>query len=316
MPGTADAAPAAPGPARAHRGPLAALEQKWGLILSGPYILGLLIFSVGPILFSWMLGFFHWDNLSTPRFTGLENWRRLVHDELFWKALRNTTYYVVGSVPSGVGLSLLLAVLVNRRLKGIAIFRTIYFLPVVTSTVAVALVWSWFYDANYGILNYFLTKGGDLVGLRLQPHAWLNDPDTAMAAIIVMSVWKGLGYNMVILLAALQGVPRELYEAAGLDGAGPVRKFIHVTIPCISPVLFFVVIVAMIGSFQVFDQVYVMTRDGRPADSTLTIVYLLYRHAFQYLDMGYASVIGAMLFLITLGITAVQLAGQKRWVTV
>lgn len=298
-----------------RRGPLAALERRWGLLLCSPYILGILVFSLGPILFSWMLGFFHWDNLSTPRFTGLENWRRLASDELFWKALRNTTLYVVGSVPSGVALSLLLAVLVNRPLRGIAFFRTTYFLPVVTSTVAVALVWSWFYDANYGILNYFLTKGGDLVGLKLQSHAWLNDPATAMPAIIVMSVWKGLGYNMVILLAALQGVPRELYEAAGLDGAGPVRKFIHVTVPCISPVLFFVVIVALIGSFQVFDQVYVMTRDGRPADSTLTIVYLLYRHAFQYLDMGYASVIGATLFLITLAITAVQLAGQKRWVT-
>lgn len=300
---------------RTRPGPLESLERRWGLLLAAPYIFGLVVFALGPIAFSWVLCFCHWDNLSAPRFIGMANWSRLFSDALFRKALGNTIYFVVGSVPAGVVLSLLLAVLVNRPVRGIGAFRTIFFLPVVTSTVAVALVWSWFYDPNYGILNYAMTKGGDLIGLKLQARPWLNDPSTAMGAIIVMSVWKGLGYNMVILLAALQGVPRELYEAADLDGAGPIRRFLNVTVPCISPVLFFVVIVALIGSFQVFDQVYVMARDGRPADSTLTVVYLLYQSAFRDLDMGYASTIGTTLFLITMAITGLQLAFQKRWVT-
>jgi multiple sugar transport system permease protein len=216
-----------------------------------------------------------------------------------------------------VALSLLMAIAVDRPLRGIAIIRTCIFLPVITSTVAVALVWAWFYDPNYGILNYAIASMGGAMGFEgIKPIEWLNDPSTAMGAIIAMSVWKSLGYNMVIFLAGLQGVPRHLYEAAELDGAGPVGRFIHVTLPSISPITFFVVVVSLIGSFQVFDQVYIMARDGRPAGSTMTIVYYLYKHAFQRLEMGYASTIGTFLFGMILVVTLAQIALQKRWVHV
>jgi multiple sugar transport system permease protein len=272
------------------------------------------LFSLGPITTALGLAFYQWDNLTPPRFVGLANWDQLFHDELFWKALRNTLFYVVGSVPTGVILALGLALIVNARLPGIGLFRTVYFTPVVTSTVAVALVWTWVYDSNYGLLNYVIEQIGKLVGLKIKPIAWLNDPRTAMPAIIAMSVWKGLGYNMIIFLAALQNVPRELYEAAAIDGANRFRQFWHVTLPSISPVMFFVVVTSLIGAFQVFDQVYIMARDGRPANSTLTLVYYLYNHAFRYLNMGYACTIGMALFVLIGAVTGIQLVLQKKWV--
>lgn len=292
------------------------MERTWGWLLCLPYAVGLVFFSLGPIAVALGLAFFRWDNLTPPQFVGLAQWERLFGDALFWKALRNTLTYVVGSVPTGVVLSLGLALLVNTRLPAIGLFRTLYFTPVVTSTVAVALVWTWFYDSNYGVLNYFLEVGARLVGIsRFEPVAWLNDPRTAMPAIVAMSVWKGLGYNMVIFLAALQNVPRELYEAAAIDGASRFRQFWHVTLPSISPVMFFVVVTSLIGAFQVFDQVYIMARDGRPANSTLTIVYYLYNNAFRYLDMGYACTIGMALFVLIGVVTGVQLVLQRRWVS-
>lgn len=298
-----------------QRSAMARLERRWGLLLCAPYIFGLVFFAAGPILFSWIIAFFHWDNIGTPEFAGLDNWQRLLTDELFWKCVGNTAYFVIGTVPAGVFLSLLLAVAVNRPLKGIGFFRTVYFTPVVTSTVAVALVWTWFYDPNFGVLNFLIERIARLFGLNPpDPIAWLNNPRTAMPAIMLMSVWKGLGYNMVIFLAALQAVPNHLYEAAELDGAGRIGKFVHVTFPCISPVTFFVVIITLIQGFQVFDQIYIMARDGRPANSTLTIVYYLYKHAFQFLEMGYASVIGTALFLIIFAITLTQLWLQRKWV--
>lgn len=296
---------------------LTRLERNWGLLLAGPYIFGLLAFAAGPILFSWVITFYSWDNIRPPHFVGVGNWVRLWNDALFWRAVGNTLLFVGGSVPIGVALSLVLAVAVDRPLRGISIIRTCIFLPVITSTVAVALVWTWFYDANYGILNYLIAVVGGVLGFQnIKPVEWLNQPSTAMVAIIAMSIWKSLGYNMVIFLAGLQGVPRHLYEAAELDGAGPVGRFVHVTLPSISPITFFVIIVSLIGSFQVFDQVYIMARDGRPAGSTMTIVYYLYKHAFVsgWSEMGYASTIGTFLFGMILVVTLIQLALQKRWV--
>lgn len=296
------------------RSSLARMERRWGLALAAPYILGLLAFALGPIVFSWIIGFFHWDNIGAPQFAGLDNWRRLFADELFRKSLANTLFFVVGTVPTGMFLSLLLAVAANRPLRGVGLFRTLCFTPVVTSTVAVALVWTWFYDSNYGVLNWILASTSSLFGVDFKPVAWLGEPRTALPAIMAMSIWKGLGYNMVIFLAALQNVPRHLYEAAELDGAGPVGRFFHVTLPSISPVTFFVAIVSIVGAFQVFDQVYIMARDGRPANSTLTVVYYLYKHAFQFLEMGYASVVGTALFAIIMVVTVIQLGLQRRWV--
>lgn len=295
-------------------GPLTRLEQRWGLLLAAPYIFGLLTFVVGPVAFTWILSFCQWNGITSPKFVGLGNWSTLLGDGLFWKAFWNTVYFVGVSVPAGVGLSLLLALLVNQKVPGIYVFRTIYFLPVVTSFVAVSLVWTWFYDPNIGILNYLIGEACGLVGLAPPSIPWLSDPSTAMLAIIVMSVWKGLGYNMVIFLAALQEVPKALQEAAVLDGAGPLQRFLHVTLPTISPITFFVVVITLISGFQVFDQVYIMARDGRPADSTLTLVYYLYKNGFEFLRMGYAATVGTALFLIIFLVTLVQLWGQRHWV--
>ncbi|MEQ8821138.1 MAG: sugar ABC transporter permease [Sumerlaeia bacterium] len=298
-----------------RRGPLERLERTWGLILAGPYIFGLLFFVAGPVVFTWVLSLCEWNGVTAPEFKGLGNWTRLLTDGLFWKASANTAYFVALSVPLGVVLSLLLAILVNQKLPGIKVFRTLYFLPVVTSFVAVSLVWTWFYDPNIGVLNYLISQTFKFVGLTPpEPVKWLNDPRTAMLAIIIMSVWKGLGYNMVIFLAALQEVPVSLNEAATLDGAGRFQRFLHVTLPTISPITFFVIVITLISGFQVFDQVYIMARDGRPADSTLTLVYYLYRNGFEYLQMGYATTIGTALFVIIFAVTLIQIWAQRVWV--
>lgn len=295
--------------------PILTAERRWALILLAPYIIGIVGLQCGPILATWLISFCRWDVVTAPTWIGLGNYQRLAEDAVFWKAMRNTLYYTAVSVPLGVSLSLALALLINRPLRGIWLFRTAYFLPVVTSTVAVALVWTWFYDTNYGMLNYLLDRAATLLGLGpIAPLPWLGSPKTAMLSIILMSVWKGLGYNMVIFLAALQNVPRELQEAAMLDGAGRWGQFRHVTLPVISPVLLFVVIVSLIGAFQVFDQMFIMTRDGRPANSTLTLVYHLYNHAFKYLEMGYASAIGVALFLLIAAVTALQWVARRHWV--
>jgi multiple sugar transport system permease protein len=302
---------------RRPSGPLGRLEATWGLLLAGPYILGLLVFVAGPIISTWFMAFLQWDGITAPRWHGMGNFDRLVHDGLFWRALWNTVYFTAASAPLGVALSLMLALLANVPMRGITIFRAACFLPVVTSLVAVSLVWTWFYDPQIGVLNYAIERAFALVGLAPpEPIRWLNDPRTAMPAVIIMSVWKGLGYNMVIFLAALQGVPKSLQEAAVLDGAGPVSRFRHVTLPIISPITFFVVIITTIGGLQVFDQVYVMTRDGRPANSTMTLVYYLYKSGFENLEMGYAATIGAALFLLVMAVTLAQLWGQRRWVHV
>lgn len=290
------------------------VERFWGLLLCTPYMVGLLVFAVGPILFSLMLGFFEWNSIGTPKFVGLQNWQRLFTDPLFRKAFFNTVFFVVGTVPTGVFLSLVLAVLLLTPKRLQSFYRSVYFLPVVTSNVAIALVWSWFYDSNYGVLNYVIESCFKLVGATPpDPVAWLNDPRTALPAIMVMTVWKGLGYNMVIFLAALQGVPKSLYEAAEIDGANVVQKFFYITVPSIAPVIFFVVVISTITGFQVFEQVYIMARDGRPADSTMTIVYYLYKSAFTNGEMGYASTIGTMLFLIIFVVIVAQLYIQRLW---
>lgn len=290
-------------------------QRHWALLLLFPYLFGLIVLQTGPIVSTWVISLCQWDIVTPPKWIGLGNYTRLLHDVIFYKALLNTLYYTGVSVPLGVALSLGLAMLINRPLRGMFIFRTIYFLPVVTSTVAVALVWAWVYDPNFGILNFAIDKASRFVGLGpAAPMPWLGSPRTAMLSIIIMSVWKGLGYNMVIFLAALQDVPQQLREAAQLDGASRWQQFRHVVLPIISPVTLFVVIISLIGAFQVFDQMFIMTREGRPANSTLTIIYYLYNNAFRFLEMGYAAALGTVLFGLIMAVTAFQLVAQKRWV--
>jgi len=272
-----------------------------------PTVLGLLLFSLGPVLASLAISFTKWDLLTTPQWLGLQNYTAMFHDDLFWQALWNTAYYTLGTVPTGVVLALLLAIAMNQKVKGIVFYRTLYFLPVVSSIVAISLLWSWIYYPDYGILNHLLHG----VGLPTLP--WLGSTQWAMPAIIIMSIWHELGYNMVIMLAGLQGIPQELYEAAQIDGAGAWSSFLYITIPMLSPVIFFVTVLSLIGSFQVFGASYVMTKGG-PLNSTLTLVYMIFREGFQYFDMGYASAIAYVLFLLILLFTLAQFNLQKFWV--
>lgn len=283
-------------------------EALEAYILILPTLLGLIIFTTGPILAALYFSFTNWNLLSTPKWRGLTNYIDLfTNDPLFWTTLKNTAYYVVGTVPIGTCLALLLALALNQKIRALAIFRTIYFLPVVSSVVAISVLWVWLYQADFGLINQFLRIFG-ITGIR-----WLSSPFWAMPAIIIMSIWHGLGYNIVIFIAGLQSIPTDYYEAARIDGANSLQQFRYITIPLISPVTFFVIILSLIGSFQVFEQAYVMTQGG-PVNATKTIVYYLYQNGFMYFHMGYASAIAYILFLIIVAITLIQFSLQKHWV--
>lgn len=278
-----------------------------GYVLVLPAMIGLVLFSLGPIVASGLLSFTRWDGFTAPVWTGAENYSLLFSDPLFWTALRNTAYYTIGSVVPSVVLSLLLAVAVNQKIRGVVIFRTLFFLPVISPPVAIAILWGWLYNAQYGLIDAVLNRIG------LSPIQWLSEPSTAMPAIIIMSIWSGLGYNMVLFLAGLQGIPQELYDAAKIDGANRWVLFRHVTVPLLSPTTFFIMVLAMISAFQLFDYVYIMTNGG-PMYSTMSIVLYIYQMAFQNFKMGYASALAYVLFVIIALVTFVQFRLQRRWV--
>lgn len=279
----------------------------WPLVFILPCLLGLVVFTYVPVLMSFGLSFTYWNLLGTPRFVGLDNYIEVLNDPLFWKTVNNTFIFVAGITVLEAALALGAAMALTRAFRGVALFRTIFFLPVITPMVSVALVWGWLYDPRYGWLNMLVQ------GFGMQPIAWLYDPQWAMLAIILLRVWKNMGYTMVILLAGLQGIPTHLYESASLDGAGSWQRFRHVTLPMLSPTLFFVITVSIINSFQVFDSIYLLTQGG-PQNSTQVLVYLLFNNAFQYYKIGPASAIAYILFLIILVITLVQWWTRKRWV--
>jgi multiple sugar transport system permease protein len=273
-----------------------------------PTLLGFFIFILGPVITSFLIGFTRWDLLTPPRWIGLENYYKMFFDmPLFWTILRNTFYYTLLYVPASVVLPLLVAIVMNQQLRGITFYRSVYFLPVVTSTVAVALVWQWLYNPQFGPINYLL----GLVGIR--GPEWITTPQWAMPALVLMSVWQGLGYNMVIYLAGLQGIPEEFYEAAAIDGANMWHRFRYITVPLISPTTFFVLIISLIGSLQVFEQTYILTQGG-PAYATLTISYYIYQQAFQWFHMGFGAALSYVLFVIILIFTLVQFRLQRLWV--
>ena len=272
-----------------------------------PSLIPLLLFMVAPMVSSIGLSFVNWNLLSPARWVGLDNYRTLVHDGNFHAALWHTLYFIGGYLPLTFVGGLVIALGLNQRLKGIAWVRTVYFLPVVTSWVVVALVWKWLLNPQYGMVNRLL----GLVGIH-GPGWWL-DPHWAMPSIILASAWKDLGFTMVIFLAGLQAIPEEYYEAASLDGAGRWSRFRNVTLPLLSPASFFVVVISLINNFQVFDQVWVMTQGG-PAGSSSVVVQQIVQNAFSYGRMGYAAAMSWALFAVILVVTAVQLRLQKRWV--
>lgn len=282
-------------------------EVLTGYLLIAPTVLGLLIFTVGAVVMALYYSFTEWDLITPPKWIGVKNYVDVFQAELFWQSMYNTVYYTLGTVPIGVALSLLLAIAMNQKLRGIVFYRTLYFLPIVSSTVTISLLWTWIYYPDFGILNY-------LLGLLGIPAVnWLQSLSWAMPAIMIMSIWAGLGYNMVILLAGLQDIPQELYDAAKIDGASNWQSFRYVTIPLLSPVIFFVIVLSLIGSFQVFGSAYVMTQGG-PMNTTLTIVYLIFNHAFRYFHMGFASALAYILAALIFGLTLAQIKLQGRWV--
>ncbi len=282
-------------------------EIFWGYVFLAPTIIGLALFTAGPVIGVFSMSFTSWDMLSPPKWTGFANYVDLTRTPLFWKSLINTLYYTAGTVPIGVGLSLALAILLNRKLKGIIFFRTIYFLPVVSSMVAVGVIWSWLYNAQFGLINWILMKFG------LSPVSWLSSTEWAMPAVIIMSIWKLLGFYAVLFLAGLQAIPNQYYEAARIDGANWWHNFRHITLPLLSPMTLFVLIMSFIYSFQVFEQTYILSYGG-PANATLTTVYYLFLNAFSWFKMGYAAAVGFVLFIFIFLITMLQLRLQSRWV--
>lgn len=291
----------------AARGPLGS-EERWAYLFIAPMLLGLVVLSAGPILASLAISLTDWDLLTAPAFVGFDNFAGLLGDRRFASALRNTTFYVVVSVPLGITLALGLAVALNRAIAGISLIRTMYFLPLVTSAIAVGLVWAWIYSPTNGLLNQLLEVFG------LPPQKWVSDPFWAMPAIVAMSVWQGLPASTIIFLAGLQAIPESLLDAASVDGAGRWHRFRYVTLPLLTPSLFFTGILSLIGSFQVFDQVFVLARPGQPTDATITLVYFIYENGFRNFKMGYASAASWLLFVIVGVLTLVYFRSQRRWV--
>ncbi|RLC73796.1 MAG: sugar ABC transporter permease [Chloroflexi bacterium] len=281
-------------------------QALWAYTFLSLSVLGLFIFTILPIIAAFGLSFVNWTLLSPPKWAGLSNFQRLLNDKYFWNALKNTFYYVIGVMP-GIAISLLLAVILNQKLRFTTLYRTLYYLPTITMWTAIALVWRWLYSPQYGLVNWAL----GLIGIH--GPAWLSDPHWAMPAQIFTSWWKGAGYNMVILLAGLQGIPQIYYEAASIDGANWWQRFRHVTLPLLTPTIYFVVVMTFIGSFGVFAQIYIMT-EGGPGQATTTIIYYLYNNAFKYFEIGYADVLAIAFFVIVFTFTVIQTQLQKRWV--
>ena len=282
-------------------------ESRAAMLFLAPNIIGFLVFTVGPVLYAVYLSLTEWNMVRSPVFTGLENFIKLFRDPRFYQAFKNTMVYTVGTVPVLILLSLLLAVLVNSKVKGISIFRTMIFIPVVASTVGSAMLWQWLLANDIGIVAYLLKIFG------IKAPQFLTSSKWAMFSVILYTIWKQLGYNMVILLGGLQAIDITYYDAARVDGAGAVRRFFNITIPMLTPTLFFTVIMGVINSLQVFDQTHVLTKGG-PNYATTTIVYYVYVEAFTNMKMGYACAASIILFLIILLITLFQWKGQERWV--
>lgn len=279
----------------------------WFYIFISPWLIGFLLFSLGPMVASFFLGLTNYSVLMPTRYVGLYNYSEMFRDPLLAKSIFNTAYYAFLSVPLGIILALAIAMLLNRKdIVGRSFFRSAFYIPSIMPIVAVSILWIWLLQPRYGIINSFLAI------FSIDGPNWLGDPAWSKMGLVLMSL-TSIGTSMIIFLAALQGVPKHLYEAAELDGANFRQRFFNVTLPMISPAMFFVLVIGIIGSFQVFTQAYIMT-EGGPADSTLFYVLYLYRFAFNYFKMGYASAMAWLLFVVIMVLTFIQFQLSSRWV--
>jgi multiple sugar transport system permease protein len=293
-------------PGKSRSGNMARREALEGWFFISLAVIGFIVFKIGPILASLYFSLTRYDIVTTPKWSGIQNYLDMTQDALFWQSLRVTTVYTLLSVPLSLVLGLMLALLLNQKIKGVLIYRTIYYIPSVISGVAVAVLWKWIFNPEFGVINLLLGKIG------IQGPEWLFSRTWALPSLVLMSLW-GVGWVMLINLAGLQDIPSELYEAAEIDGANSIRRFLHITLPMLSPVIFFNLVTSIIWSFQTFTQGYVMTGGG-PANATLFYVLHLYRNAFQFFKMGYASALAWVLFLIVLLLTLLVFRSSPAWV--
>ena len=294
---------------RGVRHTLRRMRKEWSAYLFlAPGLLLFSVFTVFALGFAFYLTFHQWSIIEPDKpFIGLDNYRDMLADKDFRKSVVNTAYFTGASVPLTMLIGLGLALLLNQPLRGRWVLRTFYFLPVVTPFVVVAIIWKWLYNGDFGLFNYYLLKSH----LIEQPLLWLSDKDLSMPAVVLMSVWSGVGFSMIVYLAGLQGIPGELHEAARVDGAGPLQRLRHVTIPMLAPTTLFLLVMGIIGSFQVFTQIFVMTSGG-PVKRTTTMVYYIYESAFKFYEMGYASTLAFGLFALLFVFTLIQLRLYRR----
>lgn len=285
---------------RLHR-----VEHRWALAFVGLPVIGFLLFTLYPIGFAIYASLTSWNGLGPMRFVGLDNYTQLLSDEYFHKSLFNTFFYMIG-IPIGLALSLLLALALNRRIPGRTAFRTIYYVPVISSLAAIAIVWQFAYNGDFGLINQALGWFG------IDGPDWLQNTATVKPAIILMAIWKGLGYSMLLYLAAIQSVPASLYEAAALDGANAFQKFRSITMPMVRPVTFFLVVTNIIAGAQIFTEVNIMTPTGGPEFSSASVVWYIVRKAFRYQQMGYATAMAIVLGILVLVITLIQFRLNRR----
>lgn len=282
-----------------HANKLRRKNTLTALSFIAPNFIGFFLFTLIPVVFSLVLAFMKWDSFSAPQFIGLDNFRKMIGDDTFWISLKNTFWYTIGVVPLTLICSLGLAILLNKKVRGMKFFRTAFFFPYVTSLVAIAVVWNMLFHPTMGPINQVLQH------IMANPPGWTSSSDWALTAIVIVSVWRGMGYYMILYLAGLQSIPKELYEAASMDGADKWKQFTNVTLPSLRPTTFFVTIMLVINCFKIFDLVQVMTAGG-PGRATNVLVYEIYNEAFVKFNFGYASAIAMVLFAIVLAITVIQ----------
>ena len=278
-------------------------DKNAGKILLLPALVGTVIFIIIPVIFSLYLSFCSWDLITPIKFVGIENYKNLLTGTQFYQILKNTFIFAFSTAIISIIIPLILAAVINSKIRGSEFFKTAYFLPFITPMIVIAIVWEWIFDPNNGLLNYILKANIN----------WLYDTKTAMIALIIVSSWKLIGYNMVIFLSGFSGINQNIYESAKIDGSNPIQTFFKITLPLLSPTIFFVLIITTISSFQVFDLIYLMTKGG-PLDSTNVLVYWIYKNAFEFFNTGAASAGAYILFLIILLLTILQWKTRKKWV--
>lgn len=284
-------------------------EWGWAYLMLAPTIIGLLILNIIPAIQTFIISFQKTGDFGNYTWAGLNNYKKLLNDPMVWQATLNTFKYAIIVVPISIFLALILAVLLNQKIKGKTIYRTIYFLPMVAAPAAIAMIWRWLFNSEFGIINQILGFFG------INGPMWLTDSKYALISIAIVGIWSCVGYNMILLLSGLQEIPKDYYEAANVDGAGPIRTFFNITLPLISPTMFFVVITSIISSLQVFDTIFMMIDKTSVAmESTQSLVYLFYKYSFIVNDQGYGSAIVMVLLAIIMIITIVQVKVQKKWV--